>query len=183
MAYNPVTDTPFSDLSTPPDTLLVSNIPSEIRQLKSRINEVAAGLYNQGPAVGVISIWGTGTPPANFIECNGQSLTASYFSRVRSIYGNNAPDYRGWFLRGWAHGKGSDNGSEIDYGRAIGSGQWWQVGYHNHNYDRYSDNGNSHHIGHGSEQVGPNQTTQTSGTGGNDNRPANIAVMYIMRYQ
>lgn len=184
MAYNPVTDTPFYDTSVPADTLLVSNVPSEIRALKVRINEVALGLYQNSTALGIISIWGTGTAPANFIECNGQSLTAAAFAAVRAIYGNNAPDYRGWFLRGWAHGKGSDNGSEIDYGRAIGSAQGWMLGSHNHTYDRYiNDNGTAHHVGQGSNEVGPFTTGTTSGVGGADNRPSNIAVMYIMRYQ
>lgn len=181
MAYNPVTDTPFPSAATvPADTLLVSNIPSTIRTMMARINEVAAGLYSNSSVIGTISIWGTGTPPANYLECNGQALGA--YPALAAIYGSTAPDYRGWFLRGWAHGKNSDNGTEIDINRAINSKQTWMVGTHSHSYDRFADQGGKH-VGQGSGTVGPNQGNNTGASGGNDNRPSNIAVMYIIRYQ
>lgn len=186
MAYDPTTDVPFDTTTTPADTLLVSDIPKQFRDIKVRINEVAAGLYSASRVLGVISIWGTATPPANHIECDGQSLTSAEMANVRAIYGNNAPDYRGWFLRGWAHGKSTGNGSETDFNRAINSQQNWMIGAHDHTYAKYresSDGGNAHHVGQGSNEIGPNVNTQTSSQGGLDNRPSNIAVMYIMRYK
>ena len=182
MSFNPITDIPFETTTTPADTLLVSSIPQTFRDMKTRINEVVAGLYSSLVDVGKISIWGSNTPPANHIEVAGQDLTSNTaFAAIRSIYGNTAPDYRGWFLRGWAHGKSASNGNEVDYNRGIGSQQGWMIGRHNHTVDviRGIQQANANT----NTNTGVYGNTNTSDAGGDDNRPSNIAVMYIMRYQ
>lgn len=177
MSYNPVTDTPF-DAAIPADTLLVSNIPAELRAIRARVNEVAAGLYTSGAQIGVISIWHKDTPPTNFVECNGQSTAG--LGTLSSIYGSNVPDYRGWFLRGWAHGV-SNGSSEIEVSRVVGSQQAWMLGSHSHSgVPRRASIG----LGGTTAAIFDVRTSaSTDLTGGPDNRPANIAVMYIVRYQ
>ncbi len=49
--------------------------------------------------VGTIAMWGTSTPPTDWIELNGQS-TAGY-PKLAAIYGSTLPDFRGEHVRGW----------------------------------------------------------------------------------
>ena len=61
-------------------------------------------------------IWfAASTPPAGFIECNGQSTAA--YPDLGTVVGAFVPDLRGQFIRGWAHE------SLKDSGRIFGSSQ------------------------------------------------------------
>ena len=57
---------------------------------------------------GVIIPYAGVTPPAGWIECNGQSTAA--YPALAAVVGGNVPDLRGEFIRGWDHGRGIDPG-------------------------------------------------------------------------
>jgi microcystin-dependent protein len=75
-----------------------------------------------GVPAGTIIAYPVETPPTGYILCNGASLSrvtyAGIFAVIGTRYGAadsthfNLPDYRGYFLRGWA------NGSTVDPDRA-----------------------------------------------------------------
>lgn len=67
----------------------------------------------------MIAWYSATTPPAGWLECNGQS-TSSY-PELAAIVGSNVPDFRGEFIRGWDHAAGKDSG------RLFGSWQNYSV--------------------------------------------------------
>lgn len=69
--------------------------------------------------VGTIMAYPTNSAPSGWLHCNGQAVSRTTYSELYATigvwYGNgdgsttfNVPDYRGWFLRGWDNGTGSD---------------------------------------------------------------------------
>jgi hypothetical protein len=143
-----------------------------------------------GPAgptlVGMIVAWGGGTAPAGWLECNGQSTAA--YPQLGKVVGASVPDLRGEFIRGWDHGR------QVDPGRSIRSFQDEDTNLSNINID---------------VQIGVRDTNFTcdnqgapctatdlrgvsywktghlrlnSATGGDETRPRNIALMYIIKH-
>lgn len=149
------------------------------------------------PIGGVIPFRGT-TVPDGWLECNGQS-TAGY-PELAAAVGPNVPDLRGEFIRGW------DNGRGLDSGRALGSSQSDAMEAHSHTTTiSVSISGsvsvpieqNNLYQGFGFERghgPGGYYSSSFSGSGsgtgvsttagtGNENRPRNIALMYIIKAQ
>lgn len=56
--------------------------------------------------VGTIAMWGTSTPPIGWMELNGQSTADS--PELSKMFGAFLPDFRGQFVRAWDHGAGID---------------------------------------------------------------------------
>lgn len=147
--------------------------------------------------VGSITMWGGSSAPDGWLELNGGSTTG--YPELEKIYGANLPDFRGEFVRGY------DNGRGVDSGRSILTAQSNSVQPltfkgdalppHNHkdpiqgsHDNRYSDRTNNTYWGKGN----PNSKWYTSSvsagtpTGiiegtGNETRPRNISVMYIVK--
>jgi hypothetical protein len=69
-----------------------------------------------GVPIGGVVAWKSNQVPDGWLECDGQS-TAGY-PELAALVGSTVPDLRGEFIRGWSHGK-----SGIDSGRTIGSAQ------------------------------------------------------------
>jgi len=94
---------------------------------KGYVDTVAASV--PGNPTGTVITFAGSSPPAGYLECNGQAVSkstyATFFVVIGSTYGPSnettftLPDLRGEFVRGWDHGRG------IDSGRTIGS---WQKG-------------------------------------------------------
>jgi microcystin-dependent protein len=92
----------------------------------------------QGVPTGAVFCVAWTTVPSGYAECKGQSeaTTGTYaalFAVIGYNYGGsgssfNLPDLRGEFIRGWDHGKGTDNS------RPMGSAGWqgFQNGQHTH---------------------------------------------------
>lgn len=94
---------------------------------KGYVDTVAASV--PGNPTGTVITFAGSSPPAGYLECNGQAVSkstyAALFAVIGATYGPSnettftLPDLRGEFVRGWDHGRG------IDSGRTLGS---WQKG-------------------------------------------------------
>ena len=77
--------------------------------------------------VGSVIMYAGATAPTGYLECNGQSITGNaLYDDLRAIVGNNVPDLRGEFVRGW------DNSRGVDSGRGIRTSQTDEFESHNH---------------------------------------------------
>lgn len=153
--------------------------------------------FAQVPA-GAIVAYCAETPPANWLECDGSSLArtgtyADLFAVIGTAYGAadgdhfNIPDLRGKFARGWDNGAGNDpdaasrtaqaTGGET--GDKVGSIQGDEVESHNHTTSAGATEAAG---GSGSVLRSGSGTINTDNHGGNENRPINVNVMYIIKY-
>lgn len=70
--------------------------------------------------VGAIVLWGNAMPPSGWLELNGQAFNTGENPELAALYpSGRVPDWRGRFVRAWAHGSTIDP----DSGRVIGSTQ------------------------------------------------------------
>jgi microcystin-dependent protein len=167
--------------------------------------ETAVNVVNGGVPIGTVLASASTIEPAGYIICSGKSLAVlSYpalFAAISYTYGGsganfNVPDYRGYFLRGWDNGRGVDpdsssrtiaNGTGTTVGNVLGSIQGDQFKSHNHGISPNflaSSSGYFHQAASGTGAWPDKQDFQTYGTqsnGGNETRPVNMYVMYIIR--
>lgn len=159
---------------------------------------------------GTILPYAGNSAPDGWLLCNGATVSRSTYKALYDIvgtrfgYGNNSstfhlPDFRGRFLRGWDGGAGNDpdRGSRIAMnaggatGDAVGSIQGDQFRTHAHGYQDiyFSEHGGSVSIpnamGSGktdNDNAGFQMDRISSNTGGNETRPVNANVNYIIKY-
>jgi len=159
-------------------------------------------LTDPGEPVGSTRAWHMETVPQGYLECNGASLLrASYpelFAVLGTTYGTadgthfNLPDLRGTFVRGWDHAKGTDPdratrtatataGATMTAGDHVGTEQAAAVAAHAHStgMDFTASATTSAGAGLSLRQVG---TSDTGSYGGNETRPVNTNVMWIIKY-
>ena len=142
----------------------------------TNLSQVAALIIAQVSAIlppGVIMPYAGVTPPAGWIECNGQS-TAGY-AALAAVVGSNVPDLRGEFIRGWDHGRGIDTGRGLLTFQQATAIAGTVESYHNIQIDNgegsysagspSSDSGYQTYIARTMYRV----------------RPRNIALMYIIK--
>lgn len=149
-------------------------------------NDLLGGLT----AAGLIYVFAGSTAPTGFLKCNGASLStstyANLFGAIGYAYGGsgsnfNVPDLRGYFVRGWDDGRG------VDSSRTLGSSQADAYQQHRHSLQRgTSENGCCRDDG-GAPQVDCSNLCGMSGsvmnaTGGNETKPRNYAMMFIISY-
>lgn len=164
--------------------------------------------------VGIVATFAMTTPPTGWLECDGSAVSrttyATLFTAIGTTFGSgdgsttfNLPDLRGYFARGWDHGRG------IDTGRVFGSNQSSQNLAHSHTgtapphshtasaagSSKYGANGSSYgtswygSAGDSSKGSTATLTTAASSTltltidssGGAEARPINIALMYAIK--
>jgi hypothetical protein len=125
---------------------------------------------------GQIVMWGTSTPPAGWLEMNGQS-TAGY-PNLTALFGTNLPDLRGEFIRGW-----SNNRTTVDYPRNILSAQGQDIQPHTHSYTAVGIMPRTGFVYNPSEQAQTiSSSTANAGTAGSvETRPRNVALMFIIK--
>lgn len=182
--------------------------------------------------VGDLKIWPTPTVPSGYLECNGAAVSrvtyAALFALLGTTYGAgdgsttfNLPDYRGMFLRGWAHGSATDpdaasrtNRGDSTTGDNVGTKQADAIKTHTNSIDPpstgtstdgshshgkqvlYSQSNQAYLSSNASSPTNSASTTSDGShshsvdiaafnstyTGGNETRPVNIYVMYIVKY-
>lgn len=123
---------------------------------------------------GQIVMWGTSTPPAGWLECNGQS-TAGYPNLI-TLFGTNLPDLRGEFVRGW-----SNDRTTVDYPRQILSAQAQDIQPHTHSYTAPSSASSPYAGGQSSGTIPSSSGSTTGSAGTTETRPRNVALMFIVK--
>jgi microcystin-dependent protein len=156
------------------------------------------GLFNL--PVGTILPYASSTVPSGYFECNGAAYgTVTYpvlYSSIGCTWGCsgsnfNIPDLRGVFMRGWNHGNSAgtysgdpDAASRAALatggatGDAAGSYEADAFKSHTHTYGATTSGSG----GQSGSVYSLNVVTNTSATGGNETRPKNAYVMYIIKY-
>ena len=151
---------------------------------------------NELPA-GMIIMVPTETVPSGFLHCNGAYISkatyANLYSAIGSAYGDDGvtfrlPNYKGYFLRGWNNGSGVDpdaasrtNRGDGTTGDHVGTKQADEFKSHTHSAP--GTNTHDEMSGHsGFAGDGNGVLDYTDSTGGNETRPANISVMYCIKY-
>lgn len=133
-----------------------------------------------GVPVGTIIAWPVAQNPAdmeNWLECNGQSISASVYPELSALVGAKVPDFRGVFLRGVDAGKG------YDIGRIVGSYQEDMVGPHVHRMKFWRHNADGGGIWAYPKYDADDGTLWTHPNDGLETRPKNMSVRYFIRAQ
>lgn len=160
---------------------------------------VADRVLTPAVPVGTVLTHASDTSPAGFLECNGAAVSRTafpvLFAAIGTRYGAgdgsttfNIPDLRGVFVRGWDHGAGSDPDAAARVapkpggavGDNVGSYQADELKSHAHTYlggGVMINPGNGPAAGSGY----PTGAFPVSNTGGNENRPKNVSLMYIIK--
>lgn len=182
----------------------IANVRQEIANLRNYVDSQVADLQNKINAqqpflvpIGGIIQWPSASVPQGWLECNGQSFNTTQNPKLYAALGKaNVPDYRGLFLRGWAHGSGAN---DPDAGRALGSVQGDAIRNITGHFP--ADIGQAGWIGRYVGGVFRDDGALTSGDKGSidgevrkysfdasrevptapENRPKNAAVMYIIK--
>lgn len=154
-----------------------------------------------GTPIGTILPFPIGTVPDGYLECDGSSLLrssyASLFGLIGTTYGSAdgthfyLPDYRGQFLRGWAHGSSTydpdrttrTNRGDGTTGDNVGTKQAFQNANHLHGITAVTVGGGSASgLVYNGEVTNTVYTFYSAYSGGNQANPNNINVMYIIKY-
>ncbi|GAA5481960.1 tail fiber protein [Haloferula sargassicola] len=173
-------------------------------------NKLAAAVQQALCPAGTILPYAGDNAPSGWLLCNGATVSRSTYSSLYSVVGNrfgsgnnsstfHLPDFRGRFLRGRDGGAGRDpdrnsrgamNGGGAT-GDAVGSVQGDMLQSHNHGYQDiyYSEGGGPVNVpdrlgsGDTDHDNGGYQISRTSSaSGGNETRPTNANVNYIIKY-
>jgi hypothetical protein len=171
--------------------------------------QVASGLVASLAASlsppGSIIAFGGGTTPGGWILCDGSAVSrtnyAQLFAAIGAAWGNgdgsttfNVPDLRGMFLRGVNGGRNNgftdpDSAARTsantggNTGNAVGSVQLDIFGSHTHTYrggGSQVNPGNPSAAGSGVQYT--TADVPVTSTGGNETRPKNAYVNYIIKY-
>ena len=144
----------------------------------------------------VIAFAGTSVP-SGWLLCDGGAVSrsqyAALFFAIGTVHGQgdgttfNLPDYRGRFLRGvdGQSGRDPDKSTRVapapggNSGNLVGSVQSDAFARHHHNLNSYSDVGLNNRSARGTNNILTNPTDEV---GGNETRPINSYVQYIVRY-
>lgn len=158
-------------------------------------------LLNRLSPVGEITAFGGSSAPTGWLLCNGSAVSRATYSSLFSVIGTNygqgngtttfnIPDLRGRFLRGVDGGSGvdPDAGSRTamatggNTGNNVGSIQDDAFESHSHNVNILTGGGSigSGTIQHEVQDSSPGAIS-TSSSGGNETRPKNAYVNYIIR--
>lgn len=148
---------------------------------------------------GMIMAYGGTTPPAGWLLCDGTSVSrttyAALFAAIGTAWGSasastfNLPDLRGRFLRGVDGGTGRDPDASSrtasatggNTGSNVGSVQADDLGRHTHGYYTPLFNGQGANGGGSTWPTNQGGTQTTNQSGGNETRPKNANVNFIIK--
>lgn len=169
----------------------------------SKLSETNVEVGIQSLPVGFIfPVAHSNTPPTGTLECNGGQISQTTYAdlysgqplSLGSYYGSASagnfrlPDYRGRFLRGWAHGSSRDpdrasrtaDNAGGPTGDNVGSTQGQQIQSHRHG--TAPNHMTSPNVNQGGGGDNMEVKYYTAYTGGNETRPKNINVMWVIKY-
>lgn len=137
--------------------------------------------------VGMIATFSMNSAPTGWLVANGSEVSrityARLFSRIGTLYGAgdgvntfNLPDPRGEFPRYF----GGDSG--VDSGRLFGSKQSDQLKAHTHEVSIRRNGDTTSSSVNDVLKSGSGYSFQSGSTGGNENRPRNIAFLACIKY-
>lgn len=140
--------------------------------------------------VGAPIPWSQSTPPSGYLVCNGQSFNKTTYPLLALAYPSGIlPDLRGEFIRGLDAGRGVDNGrvalsGQGDAIRNITGGFLMTVGFSDKIFPSGAFAAESGYKGAAGEDwngslvtFDPSRVVPVA----NENRPRNIAFLYIVR--
>lgn len=155
----------------------------------------AASAASGGGWAGKIDMHGGETVPSGRLECNGAAVSrttyADLFAAIGVLWGAgdgsttfNLPDLRGMFVRGWDHGAGTDpDVATRTGGDHVGSSQGDAFKSHRHTVKSSKNaSGQLTYDTFYQGWVNDGGTNNTSYTGGNETRPENVNIMYVIQY-
>ncbi len=162
------------------------------------LTELLTTSLEKAAPVGSIVMWPTGIAPTQWLLCNGASISrttyADLFAVIGTTYGNfdvntfYLPDFRGEFVRGTDNGAGNDpdaasrtDRGDLTTGDNVGTKQSHQLDSHNHSYTVVSGTAGSG-PGAANNPFTSTASANTSSTGGNETRPRNIGMNFIIKY-
>lgn len=149
--------------------------------------------------VGTIKMWPTATAPNGWLECAGTAVSRTTYAALFAIIGTtygvgdasttfNLPDMRGRFARGWDHGAGTDpdaasrtNRGDGTTGDAVGTKQADQIDSHDHSLTFNMNSQSAVATGGTGFVAFGTADAPTSATGGNETRPKNVNLMFIIK--
>ena len=150
-----------------------------------------------GIPAGTINTYAGSTAPSGWLEANGAAISRTTYAVLYAAIGNsfgpgdgsttfNLPDLRGVFVRGWDHGAGRDPDaasrtallSSGATGNNVGSYQADEFKSHTHTDKAWDSAG----AASGPYQFSYLSNGVTGSTGGNETRPKNVYLMYIIKY-
>ena len=135
------------------------------------------------PTGTIVSYYGD-KAPKGWMLCDG-STVPSDFEELRKVVGERVPDLRGMFLRG-ANNARSDGNGDAEIGRAIGSFQNDMIRKHSHSLSLQGAAGNNAFVPRDpawgyDDWHGPARQATTTEQGGDETRPKNVAVNFIIK--
>jgi len=171
-------------------------------ELYARSNGIWQVFTTAAGTIGEILLWAHEDVPQNFLECDGQSVNAVTFAKLFAIIGYqyggsgadfNLPDLRGEFVRGYDHGAAIDPDRAARTDRGDGTtgdeiGTKQAEGFKSHTHQQQRFTGGPIVAGVANNTVFTTNPTTGAGlpnvisTGGNETRPRNVQMMYMIRY-
>jgi microcystin-dependent protein len=147
---------------------------------------------------GIIVPYSGTSAPAGWLLCDGSAVSRTTYAALYAVignaagYGNNAttfnvPDMRGRFFRGWNHGQSND--PDASSRTALNTGGNTGDNLFSYQADAFKSHTHTINLGTGgANPTGATDITPNSGapstsnaTGGNETRPVNVYVNYIIK--
>ena len=148
--------------------------------------------------IGGMMAWPTDSAPANYLPCEGGYYSVTDYAALYAVIGTRygagtgtfrLPDYRGYFLRGWSHASNVDpdasartNRGDGTTGDNVGTVQAGQNAAHTHT-TAINASGLSTGGAYCWAPTGTASSLTSSSSGGNEARPINKSVLWIIKYQ
>ncbi|OCF91707.1 hypothetical protein A9G17_00530 [Gilliamella sp. wkB7] len=161
----------------------------------SRVGGLDQFVKDRTTPVGVPMPWPQVHPPTGYFECNGAEFDKNQFQKLAAAYpSGKLPDLRGEFIRGWDNTRGSDPSRMIlswqqDTIRNI-YGNVWPI---SETFGHHGGTGDGAFRAFSKMAKGTPTSTDEGGAGGfsfdasrvvpvaHENRPRNVAFMYIVK--
>ena len=147
-----------------------------------------AGIVSGGIPAGAVMPFAMNSAPSGWLAANGDAVNrttyAALFSAIGTTHGSgdgsttfNLPDLRGIFVRG----SGSQTISGTAYSGTFAAKQSDELKAHTHAQRGGGTTGGNDFFRQGAGSVS-DATSPTGSTGGTETRPANIALLYCIKF-